>query len=134
MKIKKNKSVQVFNTTMKKLHYLRQSAAVLFMLTLRAPEQHATHTRSPSCVGRDGHRMGTVCVFVCKPLFPLWPKPGGGRGCSCPYLSCPTIVQAVSQQRIEIHEPLKHPSCSLDAHTRTLFLSHMRSASLWMSV
>ncbi len=105
--------------------YLKHSSAVLSMLLLRTLEQNATHTQSPSCAGQDKHRMGTVCVFVCKPLFPLWPKAGGGRGSSCPYLSCPTIVQAVSQQRIEIHEPLNHPSCSLDVHTHAF--SHTSS-------
>lgn len=116
------------------LNYLKHSsaAAVLSMLPLCALVQNATHTQSPSCAGRDEHRMGTVCVFVCKPLFPLWPKAGGGRGSSCPYLSCPTIVQAVSQQRIEIHEPLNHPSCSLDVHTHSF--SHTSSRPPYGSV
>ncbi len=117
------------------LYYLRHSsaAAVLSMLMLRAPEQHATHAVT-ILFGRDGHRMGTVCAFVCKPLFSLWPKAGGGRGCSCPYLSCPTIVQAVSQQRIEIHEPLNHPSCSLDVHTHSFSHTSSRPPYGWVFI
>lgn len=97
-------------------------------LILHSPEQqHATHTVAILCWMGRTHRMGTVCVFVCKPLFPLWPKAGGGRGCSCPYLSCPTIVQAARQQRIETHRPLNHPSCSLDSHTHSFTPTHALS-------